>query len=918
MYLRGTVIEAEAVRSVSTRYGDRDLAEIRIQPTTVDPDAGTPADVTPKPDPPTAGPTEGPPVRTLSLWGDWAETTADLAPGMTVAVTNVEADEWNGERTYTTTGDSFVVVEPDALVDVTAIRSWIQCPRIYYLNKLSGVPLKYPVVLGTVVHEVFGDLLRGRDREAAVSDAVADAGLELGLLDRDAAAVRSEVDAHARAIEGWLAQGTLAGDDDWRSEQTLVSPRYGIKGRSDAVRRGMPVELKTGKNTSREPRFPDKIQAAAYALMIQENGEDEADTGTLLYTKNAALDRSDASGDLSPAKEFSIGSGLLRYVVKARNAIAATEYHGTVPTGEEADAKCEYCFERDACMVVAGRLDQQSKAGAIGSALPEAERAYFERFAELIETERSAVKRELAGLWRQDGDERAAADRALLDLEPDGRRRLDDGRWELRADGTGAVSKIREGDVVLASDGDPIGGRAEVARVERVDEAVVVTVDEPLELRRLDVYPSEFGTDRQLAALHDFVLKADERRRDLLLGRTAPRFDPSDTNAGEFIPTNPDQDRAVGKALAAEDFALVHGPPGTGKTYTIARLVLALAGRGERVLLSAFTNRAVDNALEAIRDQGFEDVVRVGTESGIRPDMRDVRLDPRGEPEATARELGEASVVAATASGCGSRELATQDFDVVVVDEASQLTEPGALAPINRGERFVLVGDHRQLPPVVRSETALGESLFERLVTAHPDAAVTLTQQYRMAQAIQAFPSREFYDGALRPATSAVATQSPGDIADLEALPPSLRRPVSFVDVPADQSGTADTASGDHTNPAEADRIVEIVTAYVAAGVDRGDIGVITPYRAQVAAIDRRVHDEVTVDTVDRFQGSSKAVVVISFVATGSLEGPLFDDERRLTVALTRARNALVLVGDRTALESDPLYARMVDWAESV
>ena len=925
MYLRGTVVDADAVETVSTRYGDRDLAEVRLRSVVTGADARPTEAAHPdreqppaRTDPETVTDADGT-VATLTLWGEWAETAQDLAPGITLAVTAATVDEWNGERTFATTGDSLVVVDPDTLIDVTAIRAWVQCPRIYYLNNLSGVPLKYPVVLGTVVHEVFGDLLRGRDREAAVADAVADAGLELGLLDRDAAAVREEVDAHARAIEGWLAQGTLTGDDDWRSERTLVSPQYGIKGRSDAVRRDMPVELKTGKNTNREPRFPDKIQAAAYALMLGEREEGVADTGTLLYTKNAALDRADATGDLSPAKEFSIGAGLRRYVIKARNAIALAEVDGTVPTGEEADAACEYCFERDTCMVVAGRLDQRSKAGAIGSPLPAAERAYFERFAALIEAERTAVKRDLAELWRQDAPERAAADRALIDLDPDGRRRLDDGRWELRAKGTGAVSKIRTGDVVLASDGDPIGGRAEVARVERVDETVVVTVDEPIDLRRLDVYPSEFGTDRQLAALHDFVLKADEHRRDLLLGRAAPRFGDIGLMAGEHVPTNPDQDRAVRSALAAEDFALIHGPPGTGKTYTIARLVRALRSRGERVLLAAFTNRAVDNALEAIREQGLEDVVRMGTTSGVRDDMLDVRLDPRGDPGETAGQLREAGVVAATASGCGSRELATQDFDVAVVDEASQLTEPGALAAINRADRFVLVGDHRQLPPVVRSDTGLAESLFERLIRAAPDAAVTLSTQYRMAQAIQAFPSQEFYDGALRPATSDVASRSPVDVADPTGLPAALRRPVAFVDVPGD-SEAADGATDDgrHTNPAEADRVAELVSIYEAAGVDRADIGVITPYRAQVAAIDQRLPSGVTVDTVDRFQGSSKAVVIISFVATGALDGPLFEDERRLNVALTRARSALVLVGDRNTLTDEPLYARMVDWAESV
>ena len=904
--LRGTVTGVGDVRTVSTQYGDRNLAEVRLRVES-DGDGGETGEDG------TDGEDATGEERTLTLWGDWTETVDHLEPGTTLQVTDPGRDEFRGEETFSTTGDSFVVVEPERLVDVTAIRAWVQCPRIYYLNKLEPAPLVYPVLLGTVVHEVFGDLLRGRDLDESVRDRVEEAGVELGLLGRDADDVAADVRDHAAAIEGWLAQGTLSGEDEWRSELTLVGDRYGIKGRADAVRRGMPVELKTGKNTGRDARFPDKIQAACYALLLAdgEAGEKPADTGTLLYTKNAALDRSDASGDLSPAKEFSIGHGLLAYVIRARNALVAMEHRGDVPTGYEADAVCEYCFEQDTCTAVAGRLDQESKAGQLAPPLPEEERDYFERFYRLLEEERTSVHREYARLWRETPEERADADRALIDLAPTATERLDGGRWELRARATGATSKIREGDLVLASDGNPVGGSAELARVERLGEEVVVTADEPVELRRLDVYPSEFGVDRQLTALAEYVLKGDPRRKDVLFGREPPAFDESSVGeVGSYVPTNDAQDRAVRRALSAEDFALVHGPPGTGKTYAIARLVRALVDRGDRVLLSAYTNRAVDNAVEALVDQGYEDVVRMGTESGVGESVQRFRLPDRGDPAELADRLQGAPVVAATTSTAGSRTMRELDFDVAVVDEASQLTEPAALAAVNRAERFVLVGDHRQLPPVVRAENELASSLFERLIEASPDAAVTLDRQYRMGQAIQAFPSREFYDGALRPATPEVAAQRIDAIADVDALPTELRTPVSFHHVDGD--GEA------HSDAREAERVAEIVDAFEAAGVPREDVGVIAPFRAQVAEIGSRLPEGVTVDTVDRFQGSSREVIVVSFVASGSLEGPIFEDERRLNVALSRAKKSLVLVGDREALEGEPLYARMVEWAESV
>jgi DNA replication ATP-dependent helicase Dna2 len=903
--LFGTITNVGEVRTVTTAHGESDLVEIGLRT-----DAGeTNGD---------GGARGGDETRdgerahpsgaetTVTLWGKWTETADVAQSGMELGVTDPDTREYRGETQYTTTGASRVILEPSFLVDVTDVRNWVQCPRMYYLNKLSSTPLAYPVVKGTIVHEAFGDLLRGRDREEAIDDRVDEAALDIGLLERDPEAVRADVADHVRAIEGWLQQGVLDDTDEWRSEYTLIGERVGIKGRSDAVRRGAPVELKTGKNTNRDPRFQDKVQAACYALLLEERGAD-VDTGTLLYTKNAALDRNEESGDLSPAKDFSIGSGLLDFVLRTRNEIAAMEHGMDVPTGYEADAVCEYCFEQDTCLAVSGRLDQESKAGQIGTAVPGEEREYFDRFYRLIEEERRSVHRTYASLWRQSPKERAEADRALIGLEPTGQRQLDDGRWELRAEPTGATSKIREGDHVLASDGDPIDGDAEPARVERLGEKAVVTAEEPIELRRLDVYPSEFGVDRQLSALAEFVLRSEPDKKDPLFGRREPEFDESQ---GTYIPNNEAQNRAVNRAVNAEDFALIHGPPGTGKTYTIARLVRALVASGERVLLSAYTNRAVDNALEALEEQGFTDFVRMGTESGVREDMRDALLPSRGDPAELADRLRSAPVVAATTSTAGSRAMRQLDFDVAVVDEASQLAEPDALAAINRADRFTLVGDHRQLPPVVRAENDLSTSLFERLIEGHPGAAVALDRQYRMAQAIQAFPSREFYDGGLRPATGEVAARRIDDLTGGADPPADLRPPVSFHHVDGDGAR--------HTDAREAERVEEVVAAYEAAGVPWEDIGVIAPFRAQVTEIDQRLPEGVTVDTVDRFQGSSQEVIVVSFVASNDLSGPLFEDERRLNVALTRAKRALALVGDREALGSRDLYARMMEWAESV
>jgi DNA replication ATP-dependent helicase Dna2 len=885
MALRGPVVEVDEPRTVSTRHGSSDLSEVTIRP-----DNGT-----------------APPV-TVTLWGKWTETAEVLAPGMTLLVTDPEQREYRGETQYSTAKESYVVVEPDFLVNVTDIREWVQCPRQYYLNKFTNTSLSYPLVKGSLVHDVFGDLLRERAIEESIEDQVAEAGLKLGLLGRESAAVEGDVRANARAIEGWLKQGKLTEEDEWRSEQTLISETFGIKGRADAIRRGSPVELKTGKNTKSEPRFEDKVQATCYALLIGErNGDGVPDTGTLLYTKNSALDRNEESGDLSPAKDFSIGKGLLDFVVRARNELAAEEHDLSVPTGHEGNAPCEYCFVRDTCMVVAGRLAQTSKAGEIGDPVPDSEREYFERMYRAIEEERREIHSEYVKLWTQSPEERAADDRALIDLQPVSKRQREDGTWELRAQGTDAVSKIREGDVVLASDGHPTRGHAELARVVTLGDTIVVTADEPVELRRLDVYPSDYSLNVLLTAVHDTVLKGETRRKELLFEGREPSFG----ETGEtFITNNAAQDRAVKLAVTANDCALVQGPPGTGKTYTLARTVRALVERGERVLLAAFTNRAVDNALETLREQGFDDFVRIGTEHGVSPSMQDARFEYRGDPTERVTTLQDAPVVAATAATCGSTVLQECEFDVAIIDEASQLTEPGTLAAINLADRFVLVGDHQQLPPVVRAENDLETSLFERLIERYPDASVMLDRQYRMAQRIQYFSSDEFYDGKLRPATRDIASQQLDDLSDvsLSALPQELRDSVAYVDPDGKETG--------NVNPTEAERVEEIVAAYLDAGVDSEEIGVIAPFRAQVTAITKRVPDDITVDTVDRFQGSSREVIIVSFVATETLDSPIFEDRRRVNVALTRAKKALCLVGDAATLGSDPFYARMLEWAQ--
>ena len=206
MYVRGTVADEVDVRSVSTSYGESELAEVPLR--LADDEIEPSGDATPTlGDGGTATVAESHETTTVTLWNKWTESAELLEPGMELLVTNAKEEEYQGETQYATTGDSYVVVEPSFLVSVTSIRNWVECPRLYYLNKLSGVPLNYPVVKGTLVHEVFGDLLRGRDLEESIDARVEERGLQLGLLGETPEAVAEDVRENATAIEGWLEQG---------------------------------------------------------------------------------------------------------------------------------------------------------------------------------------------------------------------------------------------------------------------------------------------------------------------------------------------------------------------------------------------------------------------------------------------------------------------------------------------------------------------------------------------------------------------------------------------------------------------------------------------------------------------------------------------------------------------------------------
>lgn len=498
---------------------------------------------------------------------------------------------------------------------------------------------------------------------------------------------------------------------------------------------------------------------------------------------------------------------------------------------------------------------------------------------------------------------------------------------------------------------------------------------------RIDLSTDEVARDRQRYALHKAQAAEKGRLFDLrttLLGERPPEF-------GKTVPLidpqnrlllNPSQRDAIEFALSCKDFAIIHGPPGTGKTTTVAELIRQAVERGDKVLATAPSNLAVDNLLERLLRVGVR-AVRLGHPARVSPELREHTLDllvenhpdlkvarklikearvlrnqadrfTRAKPLpgakyemrqeareliADARRIEEqvvtelldgAQVLCVTLTGIDHEVIGPRQFNLAVVDEACQSTEPACWIPLLRSQRLILAGDHCQLPPTVVSTEAtkegFGVSLQERLIKRYGEKAISrrLTVQYRMHATIMQFSSREFYNGELT-APDDVAAHLLCDLPDA-AQSPLTETPVEFIDTAgASYVEELEPDGESRRNPEEARLVVRKVTALLMAGLKADQIAVISPYAAQVRLLRELLSgaDGVEVDTVDGFQGREQEAVIISLVRSNNTgEIGFLGDTRRMNVALTRARRKLIVIGDSATIGGHPFYSRLLEYFE--
>ena len=465
--------------------------------------------------------------------------------------------------------------------------------------------------------------------------------------------------------------------------------------------------------------------------------------------------------------------------------------------------------------------------------------------------------------------------------------------------------------------------------------------------------------------------------RDLFYGRQ--RAEVFTFNAMRFPWLNTSQERAVNDVLRAKDVRVLHGPPGTGKTTTLVEAKNETLMRETQVLVCAQSNTAVDWISEKLVDCGIP-VLRIGNPTRVndkmlsftyehrfadhpdypklwqvRRDMREMRRRRREKAEHFHQKLdrlkelavelevritgdifGQVRVIASTLVGAGNKLLDGKRFGTVFIDEAAQALEAACWIPIRRASRVILAGDHCQLPPTVKSLQALkgglGKTLMERIVENKPECVSLLEVQYRMNDEIMQFSSDYFYQGRMKSAPEvAHRLIHEGDA-------PILWFDTSTIELGEDEQNDFKEKFVGETfgriNKGEANLTLSLLQIYFQrVGKqrilnDRIDVGIISPYRAQVQYLKRLIKKRaffkpfrhlISVNTVDGFQGQERDVILISLVRANDMgQIGFLRDLRRMNVAITRARMKLFILGDAPTMTRHPFYRRLYDYIQEV
>jgi hypothetical protein len=792
----------------------------------------------------------------------------------------------------------------------------------------------------------------------------------------------------ARTVFETFAQPSVELDrTDAVLEPSYVCEALGLQGRLDYMQRDMSafIEMKSGRADEYArrgevlPKENNRVQMLLYQAVLQYSmGQDHHSVKAyLLYTRYPLLYAARTSW------------ATLRRVLNVRNRIVAAEYG--IALHNHPDYTAEQLNHLTPSVLnerhLTGTLWERylapsiNRLGELLASLTPLERTYFYTLYTFITRELYCSKmtppdnpeeRHLYGLRLQENHAADALRPTLrLTYTPDEETAPD----FRTGDAIVLYERNTEADtithrMVFKGNIDALTPGSVLIRLRAAQQNMKVLPPHSLYALEHDRMDTSFRSMYQ--GLYAF-LTANRERRDLLLAQRLPRFEASQPACAEA--EEDDFARVIRKARAAKDYFLLVGPPGTGKTSRALRgMVEAFLCEGKQLLLLSYTNRAVDEICKALTAiTPVPDFIRVGSEAACEPLYRPHLMEQVLKPCRTRRAVRERLTrcplfVGTVATLSGKTELFhLKHFDVAIIDEAAQILEPQLLGLLSlRTEsgrngigKFILIGDHKQLPAVViqsEQDTAvhsealqaagvhnLRNSLFERLyrfvreqapVEVSATVADMLCRQGRMHEEVAAFPNRAFYEGRLSsvglPHQQGELTLTPAEASDAD-LTTLLTRRVSFLPSVPEAEGEARLIKYNHAEARLAARLAAAVYRAYSSADDFSPLttlGIITPYRSQIALIRRELAaqgiaalNEISVDTVERYQGSERDVIIYSFcvnsasqlelISSTSVEnGHLID--RKLNVALTRARKQLFLTGVPYLLRTHPLYAELL------
>lgn len=923
---------------------------------------------------------------------------------------------------------AIIVLEPDYLLDISSLsecyKDYGHHPLNYQLTKLQLRETTRHIILGNIVNLFLDEWINTKDEPVyldCMKKAFRQYPIELAacadLRNPDEEkiffdACRQHFDNLRQTVQDTFHHpGYHLDRNDAVLEPSYICEPLGLQGRLDYMQKDMSafIEMKSGKadeftiRNTITPRESNRVQMLLYQAVLEYSmGRKHQHVAPyLLYTRYPLL---------YPARS---SWAMLRRTINLRNRIVADEYNIQAHNNIGYTTRLIGSMTADTLnhANLSGKLwDQYLQPGIdrVSNAiarLSDMERAYFYTIYNFIVKEQYTTKAGgtnnegragIAALWLATLDEKREAGEILYDLTISENHASDEHKAHLilkkpevtgqSTDDAVALPNFRMGDAVVLYQRNEATDNVTNKLVFKgnIEELSDTTIK--IRLRATQHNPSILPADSLYAVEHDAMdtgfrtmfqglsafLYAHPERRDLLLGIREPDSDPAFDD--KIASAGNDFDRVAWKAMAARDYFLLVGPPGTGKTSrALRRMVERFHEEPDaQILLLSYTNRAVDEICKALRSiEPTVDFIRVGSELSCDPAYRDCLIEnilaPCNRRSEVNERIARCRIFVGTVATISSKTelFRLKHFDVAIIDEATQILEPQLLGILcgrdsenrNAVGKFILIGDHKQLPAVVVQSTEhsevyddtlrrigiinLKDSLFERLYrrlkskgSNDPTAGRVLDmlcKQGRMHPEVAHFPNINFYSGQLEAIGLPHQTeQYPIDehtLSDSE-FDRILCRRLAFLPSVAEPP-----ASPSKVNHDEA-RIVARLAAAIYKKQEHFDtgktLGIITPYRSQIAMIKREIAalgindlNETLVDTVERFQGSERDIIIYSFCLNRphqlqqlsnlmQEEGMLID--RKLNVALTRARKQMFITGVPALLKQSPLYANLLKW----